>query len=192
MADRNSKEIVSCYFESKHDCRTCFLFFIFCNWVESFQWTPWFCHLLFLIEMSRRTPCNACVWKYNQEPGRKAIMAKELWADGVIELRRTKWWKYQNYLSGIKERKKNHRQGLKQDPQTLQLELRLEAAGDVREGIKRGYKIWAEGFAKRWEQCLEVSQKGKGTSLRLKIVEDNIYKAFLHLRKPPRCSILNQ
>lgn len=76
------------------------------------------------------------------------------------------------------EKEQYHRQGLKQDPQTLQLELRLEAAGDVREGIKRGYKIWAEGFAQKWEQCLEVSQKGKGTSLRLKFVEDNIYKTF--------------
>lgn len=65
-------------------------------------------------------------------------MAKGLGADCVIELRRTKRWRYQNYFSGIRERR-NHRQGLKQDPQILQLELRLEAAGDVREGIKRGF-----------------------------------------------------
>lgn len=71
---------------------------------------------------------------------------KQSWQKGcelimIIELRRTKWWRYQNYLSEIRARKKNHGRGLKQDPQTLQLELRLEAAGDVREGIKRGYKI---------------------------------------------------
>lgn len=166
-----------------------FSLFYFCNWVGSRQWNPWFCHLLFLIELSWRTPGAAWVGKHNQEPGRKATMAKGLWAADAIELRRTKWWRYQNYLSGIR---KNHRQGLKQDPQTLQLELRLWQLEMSEKELKESIKYELKALQKNESNVWKFSQKGKETNFRLKIVEDNIYKAFPHLGKPPRCSTLNQ
>lgn len=163
-----------------------FSLFYFCNWVGSRQWNPWFCHLLFLIETSWRTPGAAWVGKHNQEPGRKATMAKGLWAAGAIELRRTKWWRYQNYLSGIR---KNHRQGLKQDPQTLQLELRLEQLEMSEKELKEGIKYELKASQKNESNVWKFPKKAKRQALDWKLLKTTSTKHFPILGSHPGAAL---
>lgn len=58
--------------------------FYFCNWAGSHQWNPWFCHLLFLTETSRRTPIAAWVGKHNPGVRQKSNPGK-----GVVS-----WWSH--------------------------------------------------------------------------------------------------
>lgn len=153
-----------------------FSLFYFFNWVGFCQWNPSFCHPLFLAEMSR-TRCNAWVGKHNQGPGRKEIMAKRLGAHGVIELRRTKWWRYQNYLSGIRETK-NHRQGLKQDPQTLQLELDLKQLEMSEKELKEGIKYELKASQKNESNVWKFPKKAKEQALDRKLLKAASTKHF--------------